>query len=275
MLRLVRNLVLPVFCSLLLAEASARAALSIPPLFRRVKGTDDSSRRLDFIQRHSRGQALTYKFDVYDPVRGWAVAPDIRDMAVFDHKVLNTNSRGIRGTTEYSYARVPGKYRILTLGDSYTFGDEVSDDETFSSVLAKLLPDTEVLNLGVHGYGHDQMLLYFKREGVKYHPDIVILGYVWFDQERNQLAFNDFAKPKFEITADGLRLRHVPVPTPEAVLVREPFRSKLVDLILMTRARVRGALGWEQGEAQALTWAIFDDLVKTARDSASIPIFIY
>lgn len=275
MLRHITKLVLSAFCSLLLAEATARAVLSVDLLSRRVRGTDDSSRRLAFVDRHSRGYAMTYSFDVYDSLRGWAVAPNIHDMRVFGDKVLNSNSRGIRGEAEYSYGRVPGKHRILLLGDSFTFGEEVSDDETFSSVLASLLPNTEVLNLGVHGYGHDQMLLYFKSEGVKYHPDLVILGYLWFDQDRNLLAFNDFAKPKFQVTADGLRLENVPVPSPEAVLAREPLRSKLADLIGMAGARARGMLASDRDRELTLTWAIFDDLVRTVRSNAGIPVFVY
>jgi hypothetical protein len=43
-----------------------------------------------------------------------------------------------------------------------------------------MLPHTEVINMGVHGYGHDQMLILFGEEGVKYEPDIVILGFLRF-----------------------------------------------------------------------------------------------
>jgi hypothetical protein len=42
----------------------------------------------------------------------------------------------------------------LILGDSFTFGDEVSDNETYSYYLQQMLPHTEVINMGVHGYGH-------------------------------------------------------------------------------------------------------------------------
>ena len=45
----------------------------------------------------------------------------------------------------------------------------------------ELLPQAEVINFGVHGYGHDQMLIFFKEEGVKYKPDVVILGFVYQD----------------------------------------------------------------------------------------------
>jgi hypothetical protein len=50
------------------------------------------------------------------------------------------------------------------------------------------------INMGVHGYGHDQMLILFGEEGVKYEPDIVILGFLPLDMARNVLKFRDFAK---------------------------------------------------------------------------------
>jgi hypothetical protein len=35
----------------------------------------------------------------------------------------------------------------LILGDSFTFGDEVSDDETYSAHLQAMLPHTEIINM--------------------------------------------------------------------------------------------------------------------------------
>jgi hypothetical protein len=37
--------------------------------------------------------------------------------------------------------------------------DEVSDDETYSFYLQEMLPQAEIINMGAHGYGHDQMLI--------------------------------------------------------------------------------------------------------------------
>jgi len=51
----------------------------------------------------------------------------------------------------------------------------VSDNETYSYYLQKMLPNAEIINMGVHGYGHDQMLIYLEEEGVKYKPDIFII----------------------------------------------------------------------------------------------------
>ena len=47
---------------------------------------------------------------------------------------------------------------ILAVGDSFTFGDEVKDDETWPAHLQQLL-GRRVLNAGVSGYGFDQIVL--------------------------------------------------------------------------------------------------------------------
>ena len=62
------------------------------------------------------------------------------------------------------------------LGDSITFGTGVGDDETFSHLL-DALPDLEVLNLGVDGYGTDQELIRLEREGLAFGPQVVILNF--------------------------------------------------------------------------------------------------
>ncbi len=196
-------------------------------------------------------------------------------MRVFDGKVLNTNSKGLRGNTEYDYQRIPGKHRVVVLGDSFTFGTEVSDKETYSHYLESALPNTEVLNFGVQGYGQDQMLLYLQEEGIKYKPDVVVVGYVAMDTHRNLLKFFGYAKPKFNLLSSRLELTDVPVPTPDQVLAREPYRSKAVDLLLILHERLRWRLGKNEAEARELARAILDEIVATTRQAGAVPVIVY
>ena len=89
---------------------------------------------------------------------------------------FNTNSRGIRDK-EYSLNKPRGIQRIVVMGDSYTWGFGVNDSEVYTERLEAILPDTEVINLGVTSYAIWQEILYLKREGVQYGPDVVILGF--------------------------------------------------------------------------------------------------
>ena len=150
---------------------------------------------------------MPFSFDVHHPVRGWAVAPNVRNLEVFGGKRLNTDARGLRGAREVPFEKSPGTTRIAIFGDSFTFGEEVSDDETFAHQLERLLPGVEVLNFGVHGYGHDQELLYLREALPLYRPDVVLVGHVTDDSMRNMLAFRSFAKPRFRFADGGLRVR--------------------------------------------------------------------
>jgi hypothetical protein len=241
-----------------------------------VLGGDNSSWRLLWIVLHRKHQEWTGKYSAYHPTRGWAMMPEVKNMTPFGPgKFVNSNSKGLRGTTEYDYARTPGQQRILVLGDSFTFGTDVSDDETYSHYLESDLPNTEVLNLGVQGYGQDQMLLYLTEEGVKYRPDVVILGFLHMDIHRNLWKFFAFAKPRYDMTPNGLKLTNVPVPTPEQVLAEEPYRSKAVDFSVILTQKIRWALGLTERDARELTVPILDDLVDTTRGIGAVPVFVY
>src|SRR5262249_52920547 len=159
----------------------------------------------------------------------------------------------------------------------FTFGDEVSDNETFSYYLEKLLPGSEVINFGIHGYGHDQMLLYLLEEGIKYDPDIVILSFVSMDMERNMLWFRDYAKPRFVLDGGRIVLTNIPVPRVEETLAREPWRSKFLDVLTMLRTRYRErfeALELKT-EMEELTIALLDEIANTIRTAGAVPIFVY
>lgn len=153
--------------------------------------------------------------DLYDPLLGWTLQPNLH-ISRRGNIQISSNSQGIRGSKEYNF-QDPAKKRIISIGDSFTFGDCVSDTDTYTYNLGTRLPDTDVLNMGGHGYGTDQMLLKLILEGKKYNPDIVLMGYFSGDLSRNRLSFRDYAKPEFIRTSGALQLTHTPVPPPESL----------------------------------------------------------
>jgi len=249
--------------------------LSINPLRRRVIGFDDASYRLQWIKLHAEHKDWTGPFAIYHPTRGWALKAGIQDMKVFDGTIVNTNSRGLRGRLEYNYERTPGKHRIVVLGDSFTFGAEVADDATYAHYLETNIPNSEVLNFGVQGYGHDQILLYLKEESIKYHPDIVILGFTYIDIYRNIENFFAYAKPQFKLVSSNLQLTNVPVPTPERVLAEEPYRPKSFDLLFILKEKLRWALGKNEADAREVTEQLLDEITRTTRSIGAVPVFVY
>ena len=163
----------------------------------------------------------------------------------------------------------------MILGDSFTFGDEVSDGETYCYYLQQMLPHTEVINMGVHGYGHDQMLILLREEGVKYEPDIVILGFLPLDMSRNLLEFRDFAKPRFVLKGGELKLTGMPVPRPQDILQRDWIRPRIVDISSLMHHRVKTLLGLRDKEIEDISTAILTEMIKLIDSVPAIPVLAY
>ncbi|HWX24140.1 MAG TPA: SGNH/GDSL hydrolase family protein, partial [Vicinamibacteria bacterium] len=163
-------------------EVAVRVLLSLLPPGALTRGEDNASWRLRWAERRRAGLG-GYAFDVYHPTRGWALRGGLKGERVFGDKTLSSSAMGVRGSEERSYRKTQGSARILVFGDSFTFGEDVSDDETYPFFLERTLGGIEVLNCGVQGYGHDQMFLYLREEGLRYKPDVVLLGFVAQDME--------------------------------------------------------------------------------------------
>lgn len=225
---------------------------------------DDPSWRRAWVLRREPGRPLRFGFDVPHPTRGWTLRPSLRAERTPEGWAVSSTARGARGRIEPAVPKPAGTVRIVALGDSFTFGEGVEDDQTFPHHLGGLLPGVDVVNLGVHGYGHDQMLVTLREEGPAYEPDLVVLGYVTDDALRNVLAFRDFAKPRFELVDGQLERRGTPVPSPDAVLRSEARRSRLVDVLTMLSQRLSYRLGPRRREMERVTLAILAELAATS-----------
>ncbi len=111
---------------------------------------------------------------------GWLPAPNqvAAEEALEYQHLTTTNSKGLRDTHR-AYEKPPGAYRIVVLGDSYMEATHVPEGEGFPQVLEALLAarNVEVINLGVGGYATTAAWLYLRSEGMKYEPDLVLLGF--------------------------------------------------------------------------------------------------
>lgn len=106
------------------------------------------------------------------------------DNAVHQH----TNSLGFRGA-EFVTAKDSNAYRLVFLGDSFTFGEGVKDEDVYPQQLARLLGAQfparrfESYNFGVGGYNTSQSLYVLKKLALQFKPDAVVLGYTLNDAE--------------------------------------------------------------------------------------------
>jgi lysophospholipase L1-like esterase len=133
-----------------------------------------------------RGLSL-YKFpeDVFiepHPDLGWSHIPNKEGywQVGKDQIFVRINSKGLRDR-EIDYRKPEGTFRILLLGDSFVEGFQVPLEDTFSKQLESKLNEQdqafEVVNAGFGGVGTDYGLLFLEKEGVKYSPDLVLLGF--------------------------------------------------------------------------------------------------
>jgi hypothetical protein len=123
---------------------------------------------------------------VPDPHRHHRLVPD--SYSQFTQRdftyVQRVNSLGLRGA-ERSREKPAGTLRVLMLGDSFTMGKGVEDDQTFSVLVERALgprlaacggPGLEVLNGGVDSYAPILSLIELRRDLVPLAPDIVVLN---------------------------------------------------------------------------------------------------
>lgn len=148
----------------------------------------------------------------YDRDLGWRNTPG------YDRDGQRINAQGLRARRSFPPQPPPGIRRLALLGDSFSFGDHVRDEETFAHFLeSRELPGWQVMNFAVNGYGTDQALLVHELHGRELRADVMVMGFYVGDYERNTQTFKLFAKPRFEPSAEGLRLTGHPVVTPEAL----------------------------------------------------------
>lgn len=95
------------------------------------------------------------------------------------------NRHGFRGP-DFQRRKTPGTFRVLVLGDSFTFGEGVRWEDTFAKRLerhldAELGSAVEVLNFGVSGWTSKSEVRFLEQAGLAYEPDLVLIVYVLND----------------------------------------------------------------------------------------------
>lgn len=94
-------------------------------------------------------------------------------------------SHGLR-EENFSVEKPEEVYRILVLGDSYTYGNGIEESERYSNVLERKLNsrysrEIEVINAGYPGTGMKDYYLFLKNRGVEFEPDLVVVGFSYWD----------------------------------------------------------------------------------------------
>lgn len=106
---------------------------------------------------------------------------------------IHNNHAGFRGR-EFTDEKPAGIYRIAAVGDSFTFGNGVRQEDRYTEVLQAQLPPTdEVLNFGVPGDNTHQHAQMVDRLLPRIHPDFFLLQWYVNDVENDNYS----GRPRF------------------------------------------------------------------------------
>jgi len=245
----------------------------------------------------------------YDDVMGWTLGPNRKSA----NGLYYSSAEGIRAPGEgVSFAKTSAKTRIALVGDSFTFGDNVTYEQSWGYLLEKALgSEFEVLNFGVSGYAVDQAYLRYEKDVRPWHPKLVIFGFISDDVERSMRLYHTvmtsgggwgefpFAKPRFILRDGTLTRLNVPPLTPEALyskgsLAELPaleydrgYRPSDWQVSWMHRSYLARAILTLLPHQQTVTpdtsdaallsvnAAILQAFVKSAQSEGSIPLVVY
>jgi len=167
-----------------------------------------------------------------DPYTGYKLKP--RSVGYYQRGILAvTNSHGHRDH-EMPLKKPDSTFRVLVLGDSFTVGANVQQDEAYPKILEKKLRKVfgqriEVVNSGVGGWEPFQYAQYFEHYGRLFGPDLVIVGFFVGND-----TFNSWTKVE-ELPTAVLGRRVGRQATAQPFLALKVFlyeRSHLVRLVL-------------------------------------------
>jgi len=132
---------------------------------------------------------------------------------------ITIDAAGLRHTVQPYGGEALAGAPILAVGDSFTFGDEVTDPETWPAQL-QAITGRLVLNGGVSGYGFDQIVLRAEqlaardKVAARDQPSDIVVAFIADDIRRTEMRRLWSAdKPWFVIEGGKLELRGVPVPS--------------------------------------------------------------
>ena len=137
----------------------------------------------ELIIRESTNRAMIYELTPNSEGYAWGAEVKINSHGFRDH--------------EYEKEKPINTYRIIAIGDSITFGNSLSIEDTYPEILEQYFQHrniaVEVLNFGVGGYDIIQEIAFLENRGLQFFPEEVIVGYCmndvgWFQRILNTLG---------------------------------------------------------------------------------------
>ncbi len=197
---------------------------------------------LELLLRFPMGNAAIDELYQYAPDDGRCLGLDPGAEVVYTGWLLrippvehSVNARGYRGRLR-PFEKPPGALRILLVGDSYTFGAGMPEEDTIAAQLEEVLGASlpravEVLNFGVPGVNLEETFEQYERFASRWEHDIVL--YLLFRNDLDEPQCDEASINRWEV----------------ASLLRNVYLARLV---IMPVILVSGLLPGE-GEVSRLT----------------------
>lgn len=259
--------------TLLVLEVTARLLFRWPAFAHRMQSLGPTGLLISQLADYADEEpSLRMVGQVWHPTLGWTNRVGRSNAG--GTFTANVTSQGLRGSKEIAARPIAGITRVEVFGDSFVFGTDAADAETYAAQLESLVPGSEVLNFGVPGYGLDQCLLRFREEGRQYQPDVVVLGLMGLLFFRSHTGFEAWHKPYFELSGDELRLRGSPVPSPDEVYRRFLWSPRTVDVFLLLREGLTRSAPSPVAHESAFDRRLLEQFVSEVRATGAQPVLV-
>ncbi len=217
-----------------------------------------------------------------DPKLYWKLKPNQDCYTKIGHQPVHINAQGTRGP-EFEIQKPSNTIRILSLGDSRTFGWGLTDAETYSRQLERRLQTVagpgrrvEIINAGVNAWSYPQMLVYFRDFALKYRPDIVILGEANLWTQFSEKNDPEFVKKFMRRVWLKNFLRHFAIYHYVVEVKLESFyqanRTKFIPVDPKQDALFKEQ---QQSDPDAVFRSAIDDLCRVARTNGIKPVLLF
>lgn len=162
-------------------------------------------------------EPIASQYTEFDATLGWRHRPGAH--ALFPQGDYQINSLGLRDH-ERGYQAPAGTFRLMVLGDSFAEGFSVALDDSVAKVLERSLQRPEcpvqVIAAGTVGYSTDQAYLFYRDEGVRYAPRLLLLLFYYNDIVYNaRESVGRAPKPLLTFKGGVPRLKTSPLAEPE------------------------------------------------------------
>ena len=187
------------------------------------------------------------------------------------------NSLGFRDT-EHALAKPAGSFRIVAVGDSFTYGAAAPFAQTYLAQLETILngrgashPSVEIVKLGIVRYFPEPERLVLEHYGLPYSPDLILVGFV-----PNDIMDTAMGIDAIQTDADGrLRTRESKELGTVSMFLFEyshVFRivlSRYVASLLQRRTPIHAEEIYRADGFHEKDWRRVDDVFGRMRDAAN------